>query len=83
MADALADRGSIDEEVAAQAALVDAADRSYRLADARYRSGADSYVNSLIAQRTLYAARQSLTTARLTRATNLVALFTSLGGGLR
>ena len=83
VSDALALRGTIDEQLAAQGALAEAADEAYRLADARYQRGADTWLNALIAQRTLYAARQSVVNTRLARASNLVTLYTTLGGGLR
>jgi multidrug efflux system outer membrane protein len=83
VSDALATRGTIDEQLAAQRALADAADTAYSLANARYQRGADTYLNALVAQRTLYAARQTVVTTRLARATNLVTLYSALGGGLR
>jgi multidrug efflux system outer membrane protein len=82
VADALAQRGTIASELAAQQALVDAAADDLRLARARYERGADTYLNVLIAQRTLYAAQQTLTTTRLLLTANLVALYQALGGGL-
>jgi multidrug efflux system outer membrane protein len=82
VADALAQRGQIDEQIAAQQALTEAAEVGYRLSNARYERGADTYLNALIAQRTLYAARQTLVSTRLIQATNVVTLYTSLGGGL-
>ncbi len=82
VADALAQRGTIDTELAAQRALVGAALEALTLADARYQAGADTYLNALIAQRTYYAAQQTLVTSELTEATNLVTLYTVLGGGL-
>jgi multidrug efflux system outer membrane protein len=78
-ADALARRGTIEEQLAAQRALVSAAESGYQLADARYRAGAESYLNALDAQRTLYTARRSLVLAQRTRAENLVALYRVLG----
>ncbi|MFT4172877.1 MAG: efflux transporter outer membrane subunit [Herbaspirillum sp.] len=80
-ADALARRGTIREQVDAQAALVAAAERSYQLADARYRLGADTYLNALDAQRTLYSARMTLASTRLTLLDNRVTLYRVLGGG--
>jgi outer membrane protein, multidrug efflux system len=80
VADALARRGTIDEQLAAQQQLVDAAADSFALIDARYRAGVDPFLNSLDAQRTLYAAQRALTSARLVRAANRVELFRSLGG---
>ncbi|BDB28358.1 efflux transporter outer membrane subunit [Cupriavidus sp. P-10] len=81
VADALAVRATVQQRLAAQQALVDATSRSYKLADARYRSGADSYLNALDAQRSLYSAQQNLITLQLTERSNRVALFKVLGGG--
>ncbi|WP_421886487.1 AdeC/AdeK/OprM family multidrug efflux complex outer membrane factor [Methylibium sp.] len=81
VADALAARGTFDEQLAAQQALVDATGETYRLSQARYRSGVDSYLAVLDAQRSLYAAQQSLITLRLSRSANLVTLYKVLGGG--
>jgi multidrug efflux system outer membrane protein len=80
VADALARRGTIDDQFAAQTALVTAAGESYRLSEARYREGIDPYLSTLVSQRSLYTARQSLTQTRLNRALNLVALYASIGG---
>jgi len=82
VADALAQRGTIDEQVAAQGALTEASHQSLILATARYERGADTYLNVLIAQRTYYAAQQTLVTTRLARSLNLVTLYGALGGGL-
>ncbi|HTU57164.1 MAG TPA: TolC family protein, partial [Polyangiales bacterium] len=78
-ADALARRGTIEEQLGAQHAWVAAAESGYQLADARYRAGAESYLQALDAQRTLYTARRSLVLAQRTRAENLVALYRVLG----
>jgi multidrug efflux system outer membrane protein len=80
VADALARRGTIKDQVAAQEGLLTAASDSYNLELARYREGVDPYLNTLDAQRTLYAARRSVTATRLVQATNLVNLYQSLGG---
>jgi len=80
VADALARRGTIQDQLASQAHLRDAAQQSYDLALARYRQGVDPYLDTLDAQRTLYAARRTLAQTKLTEAQNLVALYTSLGG---
>ena len=83
VSDALAQRGTIDEQLAAQEALTAASAEGYHLSNARYERGADTYLNALIAQRTLYSARQTLVATRLAQATNLVTLYTALGGGVR
>jgi multidrug efflux system outer membrane protein len=80
VADALARRGTIADQERAQRALTAAAADNYRLSDARYRGGIDTFLNSLDAQRSLYAARRSLVATELTKATNLVTLYRTLGG---
>lgn len=82
VADALAVRGTIQEQLDAQRALVDAAADSYQLAEARYSKGVDSFLNTLDAQRSLYNAEKSLVSARLTATDNVVTLYRVLGGGL-
>jgi multidrug efflux system outer membrane protein len=83
VADALVARGTLDDQLAAQQALVTASEKAYRLADMRYRGGVDSYLNALVAQVALYSAQQQLQVVRLTRLQNLVTLYKALGGGLR
>ena len=82
VADALAQRGTIDEQIAAQTARANAANVALRISDARYRAGVESFLTTLDSQRTAYAAQQQLVTTRLNRANNLVELYRSLGGGL-
>ena len=81
VADALATRGTIDERLNAQQALVDATASSFKINDARYRKGADTYLNALVSQRALYAAQQGLISTRLSQSSNAVALYKVLGGG--
>ena len=81
VADALATRGTLDERLSSQQALVDAAQKSYTINEARYRKGADSYLNALVSQRALYAAQQGLITTRLAKSSNAVTLYKVLGGG--
>jgi len=81
VADALARRGTIDEQLAAQQSLTDATAESYRLSQARFEKGVDSYLAVLVSQRFLYGAQQSLINARLDRLDNLVTLYRVLGGG--
>jgi multidrug efflux system outer membrane protein len=80
VSDALARRGTIAEQTRASQALTAAAADSYRLSEARYRGGIDTFLQSLVAQRTLYSAQQQLIATRLTAATNLVTLYRVLGG---
>jgi outer membrane protein, multidrug efflux system len=80
-ADALAQQGTLGDQIAAQQSLVDATTVTYRLSDARYKSGIDNYLGVLDAQRSLYAAQEVLIELRLARLTNLVTLYKVLGGG--
>lgn len=81
VADALADRGTIDEQVAAQQSFTDASSESYRLSVARYDRGIDSYLNVLFSQRSLYGAQQGLISVQLARLANMVRFYKVLGGG--
>jgi outer membrane protein, multidrug efflux system len=83
VADGLVARGTLDDQLAAQQALVNASAVAYHLADMRYRGGVDSYLSALVAQVSLYSAQQQLQTVRLLRLENLVTLYKALGGGLR
>ncbi len=80
-ADALAQKGTVEDQVKAQESLVNASSETYRLSDARYKSGTDSYLPVLDAQRSLYSAQQGLIAVRLAKFTNLVTLYKVLGGG--
>jgi multidrug efflux system outer membrane protein len=83
VADALAQRATIDKQLAAQTAFADDASATLRLTELRYRTGVDQFLNVLDAQRTLYSAQQTLISTRLTEQSNMVELYRSLGGGLR
>ncbi|MDR2160911.1 MAG: efflux transporter outer membrane subunit [Desulfovibrio sp.] len=79
--DALAQRAQMAEQLAADAAMTDAAGRGYNLARQRYDAGVDSYLNVLDAERTFYAARQSYVGSLLLRESNALTLYKALGGG--
>jgi outer membrane protein, multidrug efflux system len=66
----------------AQQALVDALSEAYRLSDARYKGGIDSYLAVLVAQRSQFAGQQALINVRLAEQVNLVTLYKVLGGGV-
>lgn len=81
VSDALSVRATVADRVASQERLVNAAADSQRLSQDRREAGLDSALAVLDSQRTLYGAQQGLITARLARATNLVTLYKTLGGG--
>ncbi|HKY83076.1 MAG TPA: efflux transporter outer membrane subunit, partial [Sphingobium sp.] len=83
VADALARRGTMTDQLEAQTSLRDSARIGYRLSEARFRAGVDAFLTTLDAQRTLYGAEQGLLATRLARAANMVELYRAMGGGLR
>jgi len=80
IADALADQGTLDARLRAAIAATEAASDTANLAEARYRGGIDSYLMSLDAERTLYAARRAEVAVRLALATNRITVYRVLGG---
>jgi multidrug efflux system outer membrane protein len=81
VADALAGRGTLDSQIAADQALVEATSDSFKLSDRRFRDGVDDYLSVLDSQRSLYSAEQTLIAVKLARLQNLVTLYKALGGG--
>ncbi len=81
VADALAVRDTVSQQLSAQESLVNAVSETYRLSTSRYDKGMDSYLNVLDAQRSLYAAQQGLVSLHLAKAANAINLYAVLGGG--
>jgi multidrug efflux system outer membrane protein len=81
VADALALTLTLERQRQAQEALVAASKSSYDLSQQRYKTGTDSYLVVLDAQRSYYAAQQGLITTRLAQQNNRVTLYKALGGG--
>lgn len=81
VADALAVRSTVGQELAAQESLVRAVAETYRLSLARYEKGVDSYLDVLDAQRSLFAAEEVLIAFRHAMWSSQVRLYAVLGGG--
>ncbi len=81
VADVLAERATLAEQLDARRGLVAATSESFRLYEARYRAGLDGFLGLLVAQRTLFVAEQELIAIRYVDAANRVALYRTLGGG--
>ena len=81
VADALAGRGTLDTQIKADQALVEATSDSYRLSDMGFQGGVNDYLTVLDSQRSLYTAQQTLIGVKLARLQNLVTLYKALGGG--
>ena len=80
VADALARRGTINDEIAARQRQRIAASDTYLLTEARYRAGIDNFLASLDAQRSYYSAQRALVQTQLNAAQNIVDLYEALGG---
>jgi multidrug efflux system outer membrane protein len=80
VADALARRGTINDEIGARERQQAATADTYTLTEARYRAGVDPFLNVLDAQRSYYAAQQLMVQIKLTAAQNIVDTYQSIGG---
>ena len=81
--DALAVRQNIGDRLTAQRRLVDATNTTYKLSNARFRAGIDSFLTVLDAQRGSYAAEQGLLLLEQANLNNQVELYKTLGGGVK
>lgn len=81
VADSLAARATLGEQLQAQSNVSEAEAVRFRLSELRYNNGVASYLDLLDAQRSLFAARQALTQTRLAQLQNQVLLYRALGGG--
>lgn len=81
VSDALAQRSTVGEQLAAQESQAAALVEAHRLTQKRYDKGVASYLNVLDAQRTMYSAQQALITVRQARQANMISLYKVLGGG--
>ncbi|HEX6785526.1 MAG TPA: efflux transporter outer membrane subunit [Sphingomicrobium sp.] len=80
VADALARRGTINDEIGARERQQAATADTYTLTEARYRAGIDPFLNVLDAQRSYYSAQQTMVQTKLTAAQNLVTIYQTIGG---
>jgi multidrug efflux system outer membrane protein len=83
VADALAEKASIANQLEARSQLFQAAQSTFKLAQARYQTGIDAYLNVQQAQRDLYTAQLDLIGIRQTGLNNRVTLYRVLGGGVK
>lgn len=81
VADVLAARATLDEQLRAQSAQTVAEDNRLRLTELRYRNGVANYFEVLDAQRAAFAARQAVVQLQLLQTQSLVNLYKVLGGG--
>ena len=80
VADALARRGTINDELGARQRQRAATADTYLLTEARYNAGIDPYLNVLSAQQSYYSAQRILVQTKLTAAQNIVDVYRAIGG---
>lgn len=83
VADALAGRATLADQLRAQQRQLEAEQARNRLVELRWRNGAASSLELLDAQRSLFGAQQALVQLQAQSAQSLTALYRVLGGGWR
>jgi multidrug efflux system outer membrane protein len=81
VADALAGRATLGEQLRALRAQTEAEAVRFKLSDLRYRNGIASALDVLDSQRSLYSAQQAAVQIQLAQLQNQVVLYKTLGGG--
>ena len=81
VADALATRATIQEQLGARVALVEASQKSLDLAVERYKAGVEPFLTTLVSARALYAAQNQLVATQQAALANRILLYRVLGGG--
>jgi len=81
VADALAGRATLGEQLRAQQAQAAAEAQRYKLAKLRFDSGVASSLELLDAQRALFATQQATISTQLALLQNRIAMYRALGGG--
>ena len=83
VADALARRETLSEQLDAQREYVAAEQKTLDVATRSYKAGAGDYLTVLTAQRSLWSAQESLIALQQTDLENRITLWQSLGGGIQ
>lgn len=81
VADALATRATLGEQLRAQEVQANAEAVRFKLSDLRYQNGIASSLDLLDAQRSLFSAQQAVVQTRLAELQSQVTLYKTLGGG--
>ena len=81
VADALAGRATLVDQLAAQQAETDAEAARFKLSNMLFTNGVSSSLDLLDAQRSLFASQQQLVQVKLALLQNRIAVYRALGGG--
>ncbi len=81
VADALAGRATLVDQLSAQQAETDAEAERFKLSNMLFANGVASSLDQLDAQRSLFASQQALVQVKLALLQNRIAVYRALGGG--
>jgi len=81
VADALAGRATLVDQLSAQQAETDAEAERFKLSNLLFTNGVASSLDQLDAQRSLFASQQALVEVKLALLQNRIAVYRALGGG--
>jgi multidrug efflux system outer membrane protein len=81
VADALAGRATLVDQLNAQQAETDAEAARFKLSDMLFANGVASSLDQLDAQRSLFLSQQALVQTKLALLQNRIAVYRALGGG--
>ena len=81
VADALAGRATLVDQLSAQQAQTDAEAARFKLSNMLFTNGVASSLDQLDAQRSLFASQQALVQVKLALLQNRIAVYRALGGG--
>lgn len=81
VADVLANRATLDQQLASQYKLQDNFKQTYVIAEARFKAGLSNYLDVLDAQRSMFTAQQNILDLELAKVVSQVELYQVLGGG--
>ena len=81
VADALAGRATLVDQLVAQQAQTDAESARFKLSNMLFTNGVASSLDQLDAQRSLFASQQALVQVKLALLQNRIAVYRALGGG--
>ena len=80
--DVFATRATLGEQLSAYNSMLNASQKNYNIANARFKAGLDNYLGVLDAQRSVYGAQQSILNTQQAQLNSQIQLYQALGGGV-
>lgn len=79
--DVFATRATLDDQAAAYRSMLNASQKNYNIAEARFKAGLDNYLGVLDAQRSVYSTQQNILNTQQAELNSQIQLYQALGGG--